>query len=523
MLKPEPSRKLFFVKMLLMLAVLTPVFIGWASYTHAQTAAPTAMPAAGDETEAAMINPEGQAVAATAGTDADPDGTAAEAPAEPLGMGAANAIFLTGAALLVMFMQAGFALVECGLTRAKNACNIMMKNLLDFTFGALIFWAVGYSIMFGDNGNAYFGWDPNFLFLGEIGQSGDAAYQSAFWFFQVVFAATAATIVSGAMAERTKLIGYIAYSIMITLVIYPITGHWIWGPNGWFGSMNMRDFAGSTVVHSVGGWAALAGAICVGPRLGKYAADGTPRPIPGHNLVYVALGTFILWFGWYGFNPGSTLAAVEGVPYIAVTTTLAAGAGAIAALITTWVQFGKPDLSLTLNGVLAGLVGITAPCASVSTVGAVVIGLVAGVLVVESCLFVERVLKVDDPVGAISVHGVCGAWGTLSVGLFGIRAIDLPYWGDDTAIQNGLFYGGDATQFLIQLYGVGMAFALSFGVAMIIFTIIKFTIGLRVSDAEQIEGLDIGEHGNEAYAPDALAGDTFRPVPGSAAHAAELA
>ena len=477
-----------FWKVFLTLALLIPVYAGWSSAQAQDTTAGAAPPAAmTDQTTAEPGAPQGET-----------------APAEPEAMlpqATADIMWLCLAAFLVMFMQAGFALVEMGLTRSKNACNIMMKNLLDFTFGALIFWAIGYALMYGEMGNKYIGWDKTLLFLGNANSGQDDAL-SASWLFQIVFAATAATIVSGAMAERTKLIGYIFYSIMITAIIYPITGHWIWGGGGWFGDMGMRDFAGSTVVHSVGGWAALAGAICVGPRLGKYRADGGVNAIPGHNLPMVALGVFVLWFGWYGFNPGSTLAAVPGISHIAVTTTLAAAGGAVAALIVTWVQFGKPDLSLTLNGVLAGLVGITAPCASVSTVSAVIIGLIAGVLVVESCLIVERVLKIDDPVGAVSVHGVCGAWGTLAVGLFGEHAIDVRYWDEATAIKDGLFVGGGIQQFLIQLYGVGMAFALAFGVAMIIFSIIKFTIGLRVSDAEQIEGLDIGEHGNEAYAAD---------------------
>lgn len=261
----------------------------------------------------------------------------------------------------------------------------------------------------------------------------------------------------------------------------------------------MRDFAGSTVVHSVGGWAALAGAILVGPRLGKYNMDGSINEIRPHNMPLAALGVFILWFGWYGFNPGSTLTAVAGVSHIAVTTTLAAAAGAIGALIISWIRSKKPDLSMTLNGTLAGLVGITAPCASVSTGSAVIIGLVAGVLVYYSCLFFERVVKIDDPVGAISVHGVCGAWGTLAVGLFGQRAIDIQYWGEDTAIKDGLFFGGGFAQFSIQAVGVIAVFFYVFVAMYIIFMLIKKIIGLRVSDAEQIEGLDLGEHGNVAY------------------------
>ncbi|MBI1370934.1 MAG: ammonium transporter [Planctomycetes bacterium] len=425
---------------------------------------------------------------------------AAEAAAEPVKMlpqSTADIMWLCLTAFLVFFMQAGFALVESGLTRAKNAINIMTKNLMDFCFGALLFWATGYALMFGTHGNSFIGWDSSLAFLGSA-TNGEAPATSAMWLFQIVFAATAATIVSGAMAERTKLISYVCYSIIISACIYPITGHWIWG-GGWLQTMGMRDFAGSTVVHSVGAWASLAGAWLVGPRLGKYNADGTPNAIPGHNMVMAALGVFILWFGWYGFNPGSTLLAVDGVAHIAVTTTLAAAAGACSTLILTWIVQGKPDLSMTLNGTLAGLVAITAPCASVSTGSAVIIGLVAGVLVYYSCVFIERVVKIDDPVGAISVHGVCGAFGTLCVGLFGEAKIDVLYWTPDTAIKDGLFMGGGFAQLGTQLIGVGAVFAFTFVVTTIMFMALKATIGLRVSDAEQIEGLDLGEHNAECY------------------------
>jgi Amt family ammonium transporter len=263
--------------------------------------------------------------------------------------------------------------------------------------------------------------------------------------------------------------------------------------------MGMRDFAGSTVVHSVGGWAALAGALMIGSRLGKYNKDGSVNAIPGHNMPLAALGVFILWFGWYGFNAGSTLLAIGGISHVAVTTTLAAAGGAIAALLTSWIVFKKPELSMSLNGALAGLVGITAPCASVSTGSAVIIGLVAGVLVFFSCLFFERKLKIDDPVGAISVHGVCGAWGTIAVGLFGQRSIDIAYWDEESAIKDGLFFGGGFDQLWVQIVGVGAVFIYVFGAMLIIFAIIKAVMGLRVSDAEQMQGLDIGEHGNTAY------------------------
>ncbi len=426
--------------------------------------------------------------------------TTAPAPAPALSQDVANIIWLCLTAFLVFFMQAGFAMVETGLTRAKNSVNIMMKNLLDFCFGAVLFWSVGYAIMYSSGDSNIFGFDSSLAFLGSANAPTDnAGYGiSAAWLFQIVFAATAATIVSGAMAERTKLISYIVYSCVISAIIYPISGHWIWG-GGWLSDMGMRDFAGSTVVHSVGGWAALAGAIMVGPRLGKYNKDGTVNEIKPHNMPLAALGVFILWFGWYGFNPGSTLLAVGGVSHIAVTTTLAAATGAIGALITSWIRFKKPDLSMTLNGTLAGLVAITAPCASVSTVSAVLIGLIAGVMVFFSCLLFERKFKIDDPVGAISVHGICGAWGTLAVGLFGQHSIDVQYWSEETAIKDGLFFGGGFHQLGVQAAGVFSVFAFVVVAMFIVFFIIKKTVGLRVSDAEQLKGLDLGEHNNTAY------------------------
>jgi len=414
-------------------------------------------------------------------------------------------LWLILAAVLVFFMQAGFSMVESGLTRAKNACNIMMKNMLDFAFGAIGFLLVGYSLMYGGDGNGFVGWSSDYFLMSAAIPGPDtvtaASKEAADWVFQVVFAATAATIVSGAMAERTKFIGYVTYSVIITSLIYPITGHWIWGSNGWLGGMGMRDFAGSTVVHSVGAWAGLAGAIILGARTGKFDKDGKALPIPGHNLPMATLGGFILFFGWFGFNAGSTLAAADALAYVAMTTLLAASAGTIGAAVTTWFKFGKPDLSMTINGCLAGLVSITAPCASVSPVSAVVIGLIGGVLVVFSVLFIEQAMKIDDPVGAVSVHGVCGAWGTLSIGLFGSNAIDTAVWGDaESAIRDGLFYGGGFAQFGIQLAGVAAVFAFTFVCGYVLFSAIHKTIGLRVSKEEELEGLDIGEHGNEAYA-----------------------
>lgn len=400
------------------------------------------------------------------------------------------------AAVLVFFMQAGFALVETGLTRAKNACNIMMKNMLDFSFAVIAFAILGYSIMYGDSIGGIFGWSSGYFMMGDALMVGNdlAATNlvAAEWIFQVVFAATAATIASGVMAERTKFIAYILYSIVITCLIYPVVGHWIWA-GGWLSDLGMRDYAGSTVVHSVGAWAGLAGAIVLGARVGKYDADGKPRPIPGHNMPLATLGCFILVMGWFGFNAGSTLAAVDDMAYIAMVTMIAAAAGCIGATVSTWLKFGKPDLSMTLNGCLAGLVSITACCGSVSIVGAMAIGLIGGIIAVFAVLFFEMKLRVDDPVGAVSVHGICGVWGTLAVGLFGSTAIDAGL------LSDGLIYGGTA-QIGVQLIGVVAVFAFVFPVSYILFKLIKVTTGLRVSEAEEIDGLDISEHGNEAYA-----------------------
>ncbi|MDI6451005.1 ammonium transporter [Anaerobaca lacustris] len=396
-----------------------------------------------------------------------------------------NIVWTCIAAFLVFFMQAGFAMVETGFTRAKNAVNILMKNLMDFSVGSIAFFLVGFGLMFGQT-NGFFG--TTLFGLSGVEPGGD--WNWTFLIFQTVFAATAATIVSGAMAERTKFTGYLAYSFFITLFIYPIFGSWAWGGlldgGGWLEKLGFLDFAGSTVVHSVGGWLALAGAVVLGPRVGKYGPDGKPRAILGHNLPLAALGVFILWFGWFGFNPGSTTTGDGSIGYIAVTTNLSAAAGAIVAMATAWVLLKKPDASMALNGALAGLVAITAPCDGVSPMGAILIGAVGGVLVVLSVLFIDHVLKVDDPVGAVSVHGVCGAWGTLSAGLFNL--------------ESGLFYGGGLGQLGVQALGVVTAFAWAFGLGLGLFYLIKVTIGLRVSEEEEQKGLDIGEHGMEAYA-----------------------
>ena len=398
-----------------------------------------------------------------------------------------NIVWTCVAAFLVFFMQAGFAMVETGFTRAKNAVNILMKNLMDFSVGSIAFFLVGFGLMFGLS-NGLFG--TSLFGLSGVEAGGDWSW--TFLIFQTVFAATAATIVSGAMAERTKFVSYLVYSAVITLLIYPVFGSWAWGNLligdniSWLADLGFHDFAGSTVVHSVGGWLALAGAIVLGPRLGKYTSDRKPTAILGHNLPLAALGVFILWFGWFGFNPGSTTAGDGMIGYIAVTTNLAAAAGAVFALITSWLLLKKPDLSMTLNGALAGLVAITCPCDGVSAMGALCIGAVAGILVVLSVLFFDFVLKVDDPVGAVSVHGVNGLWGTLSYGLF--------------SLNEGLFYGHGAKSLGVQLLGIGTAFVWAFGLGLILFFILKKTVGLRVSAEEELKGLDIGEHGNEAYA-----------------------
>ena len=408
---------------------------------------------------------------------------------------AIDTVWTLVAAFLVFFMQPGFAMVETGFTRAKNASNILMKNLMDFCIGSMAYWLVGFGIMFGASAMGFFGTDGFFLSAGNPGTA-DGLWQYAFWIFQVVFAATAATIVSGAVAERTKFPAYLVYSVFICAIIYPVVGHWIWG-GGWLSSKGLVDFAGSTVVHSVGGWAGLAGALLLGPRLGKYNKDGSSNAIPGHNIPLAALGVFILWFGWFGFNAGSTTAGTNlSIATIAVTTNLAAAAAAITAMFTAWKRFGKPDTSMALNGALAGLVAITAGCANVSPLSAIIIGAIAGVLVVLSVEFLDKVLHIDDPVGAISVHGVCGAFGTLAVGLFAQAA-----YGESSGMGavNGLFFGGGFAQFFIQLIGVVSVFIWVFGTSLLLFYVIKKTVGLRASDEEQLKGLDISEHGMEAY------------------------
>jgi ammonium transporter, Amt family len=461
----------------------------------------TAHPVIAQEETATQETVAEGAAEAPAAADAAP---AAETAAAPDGLNktltdtshALDTVWVLVTAFLVMWMQAGFALVETGLTRAKNAVNICMKNLLDYCFGTLTFWIMGFSIMFGGASAFWGGLKGMFLNTAEPFASLDWTLVplDAKFFFQLVFAATTATIVSGAMAERTKFTSYMIYSAVVSAVIYPISGHWIWG-GGWLSGMDTPffDFAGSTVVHSCGGWLSLVGAFILGPRIGKYAADGTPKAIPGHNLVLVTLGVFILWLGWFGFNPGSTMAADAGaIAIITINTNAAAAMAAIAALFTARVLFGKWEATMALNGALAGLVAITCPCAWVTVGGSIAIGFVAGILVVLSVIAIDKYLKVDDPVGAISVHGVCGAWGTLSLGLFSIGT-------GDGAPLTGLFMGGDAKQLISQAIGVGAVFLWATITGGVLFLILKNTVGLRVSPDEEREGLDFGEHGNEAY------------------------
>ena len=404
-------------------------------------------------------------------------------------------IFIAG--VLVFFMQAGFALVEAGLTRGKNVSNIMMKNLMDMSAGVLAFAIVGFGIAFSPNEllGGWFGFD-----LGIAGVEdtvADGLLPATFFFFQAAFAATAATIVSGAMAERTKFKSYFVYSFFITALIYPVVLRWTWG-GGWLAQLEFpfSDFAGSTIVHGTGGWAAMMGAIILGPRIGKYGKDGRPRAIPGHNIAFVVLGAMILFIGWFGFNPGSELAADEFVPQIALKTLLAAAAGAVTAMIVNWLKDGKPDVSIAANGLLAGLVAITAPVGAVQTWAAVVIGAIGGLIVVYSVGMFDR-LKIDDPVGAISVHAVAGTWGTLSIALFAVY--DDAFLGRENA---GLLYGGGLDQLWTQLIFVVVHFVFVTVAAGLLFLAIKATIGLRVSPEEELAGLDVEEHGSPGYGHD---------------------
>jgi Amt family ammonium transporter len=446
----------------------------------------------------------------------------------------ANTVWTLIAGMLVFWMNAGFATLEAGLCRRKNAVNILTKNFIVFAISSIAFWVAGFGMMFGDGGSLVgtTGFLPSLGMGAADAPSKMAGFASLDWanvapavkfFFQLVFAGTAATIVSGAVAERIKFGTFMVFSFLLVALVYPVTGHWIWG-GGWLATLGtpFHDFAGSTVVHSVGGWAALAGVLVLGPRLGKYGPDGKVNPIPGHNMGLASLGCLILWLGWFGFNPGSTMTASVQIGHIAVTTNTAAAFGAVAATVTAWVVLGKPDLSMILNGCLAGLVAITAPCAVVSVGGSAVIGAVAGVAVVFSVLFWDR-LGVDDPVGALSVHLVCGVFGTLCVGLFASPAV-IEMYGMGAACKAGLFYGGGAAQVVTQLIGIGTVGATVFAASMVFWVALKVTMGVRVSAAEEIEGLDVGEHGMEAYP--GFAGDTVGtsdvavPAGGAAAAAA---
>jgi ammonium transporter, Amt family len=414
-------------------------------------------------------------------------------------------IFVFLAGCLVFFMQAGFALVEAGLTRAKNVVNIFAKNMMDAVVGVLCFFAVGYAFAFGGDGK-WIG-DGKFFLSGEdlvslpAGNEGPFLTTATMFFFQVVFAATAVTIVSGAMAERTKFLSYLVISAVMTAFIYPVVVHWTWG-GGLIADINIgdavySDFAGSGIVHMVGGIVGLIGTLFLGPRIGKYDADGKPRAIPGHNVPFVALGVFILWLGWFGFNPGSELFADTYVMTIAMNTLLASAAGGLAATVVIWLKAGKPDLTMICNGILGGLVAITAPCGAVNAGMSVVIGAVGGTLVVFSIILLDRI-KVDDPVGAVSVHGVCGLWGLLSVGLF--ARYDDVFLGREKA---GLFYGGGPDQLIMQAVMALIIIAWVGATSTALFFVIKKTIGLRVTAEEEIEGLDVLEHGLEGYPADA--------------------
>jgi Amt family ammonium transporter len=420
----------------------------------------------------------------------------------------ADTVWVLVTAFLVFWMNAGFGCVESGLCRAKNATNILGKNFVVFGLSSIAFWLIGFAIMFGD-GNSFMGLHGWVLTGADnspaLGNAYQGVYGSLSWtgvpllakfFFQLVFAGTAATIVSGCVAERIHYRAFMIFTLVLVGISYPITGHWIWG-GGWLGQLGMRDFAGSTVVHSVGGWAGLAGILLLGPRLGKYKPDGTVQPIPGHSMALVFLGGLILWLGWFGFNPGSTMAAdPRAISHVVITTNMACAASLLSATIVAWLVLGKPDFTMTVNGALAGLVAITAPCAFVSVWGSVWIGLIAGIIVVPAVILFDR-LKLDDPVGALSVHLVNGIWGTFSVGLFATSSA--PGGGAD-----GLFYGGGFASLKGQVIGIIAVGAFTFALSLVAWFIIKQVLGLRVDPEDEIRGLDLGEMGMEAYAGDPM-------------------
>ncbi len=416
----------------------------------------------------------------------------------------ADTLWVLVTAMLVFFMNLGFACVESGFCRAKNAVNILSKNFIVFACSTVGFWMLGFGVMFGD-GSPLLGLQGLWLLHGAdnspaVAQAYQGVYSSLNWtgvpllakfFFQLVFCGTAATIVSGAVAERIKYFSFIVFSLLLTAVIYPVVGHWIWG-GGWLAQKGFLDFAGSTQVHSIGGWAALAGVLTLGPRIGKYNKDGSANAIPGHNLSLGLIGCFVLWLGWFGFNPGSTMAAdVEAISRICITTNMAAAMAMLSSTVAATLLLGKPDLGMTINGCLAGLVAITAPCAFVSVESSAIIGLLAGIIVVYSVILFDKA-RIDDPVGALSVHLVNGVFGTLCVGLFAESK-----W--TPAHTSGLFFGGGAQQLVTQIIGVVSAGAAVFAMSLIGWAVIKALMGVRVSAQEEIEGLDIGEHGNSCY------------------------
>jgi Amt family ammonium transporter len=417
------------------------------------------------------------------------------------------------AGMLVFFMNAGFCMLETGFCRQKNAVNVLAKNLIVFALSTIAFWVLGFGLMFGD-GNGLAGTSGLFFISGAdnspaIGDAYEGVYSSLGWtgvpllakfFFQLVFAGTAATIVSGAVAERIKFGDFLIFSLLLVGIAYPITGHWIWG-GGWLADSGFWDFAGSTVVHAVGGWAALMGAAFLGPRLGKYNADGTANALPAHNMSIATLGCLILWLGWFGFNPGSTMGVGDGslIAHIAITTNTAGAFGGIAATVTAWLLLGKPDLSMVINGILAGLVAVTAPCAFINVPSAAVIGIIGGILVVYAVGFFDRI-KIDDPVGAISVHLVNGIWGTFAVGLFALGPSDAEGALYSAGPGAGLLFGGGFNQLGIQILGILAVGGMTVLLSSIFWIILRFTLGIRVSQDEELLGLDIGEHGMEAYA-----------------------
>jgi Amt family ammonium transporter len=473
----------------------------------------TVSSARGQEAEAPAPAPSAPSEAAPAPSAAAETAPASAGPTTAELKVAADTMWVMITGMLVFFMNLGFACVESGFCRSKNAVNILSKNFIVFAVTSIGFWLLGWGIMFGGGGSdlaKYVGMDGLWMVGGADNSPATLAdykgdYGSIGWtgvplwakfFFQLVFAGTAATIVSGAVAERIKYHSFILFSFIMAIAIYPVVGHWVWG-GGWLQTMGFVDFAGSTQVHSIGGWAALVGIWILGPRIGKYGEDGKVRAIPGHNLPLATIGCFVLWFGWFGFNPGSTMAADPGaIAEIAVTTNLAAAAGALSATAVAWMILGKPDLGMTLNGCLAGLVAITAPCAFVTAGASILIGLIGGAIVVLAVMAFDRI-KLDDPVGATSVHLVNGVFGTLCVGLFATP--DRLARSGNTAQKAGLFYEGGMDQLVTQAIGVVACAAYVVVAAGIAWFLLKGTLGIRVSREEELDGLDHGEHGNEAY------------------------